>query len=103
MLFLVSYEERASINIIKRIESPDRTHVATVFNMEGNATVPLNVHIFLGGQYETDLSNGGNIFRGIHSEKATVTWTDNKNLIISTDAEDILLMKRFESVNIEMK
>jgi Family of unknown function (DUF5412) len=103
ILLTISCEEKAAIHIIQKIESPNKGTVATVFNIEGDATTPFNVHVFLGGHDGDDLSLGGNIFRGVHSEKAVVTWTDNQNLVITTDANDLLLMRRIYDINIHLK
>ena len=89
------------IDVIQEVASPDGNLVATVFKTKGDATVPLGVNVYLGGKGDK-IPNYGNVFRGTHSEKAQISWVDNKNLIIRTDAEVFLLMKEYAGVTLEL-
>jgi Family of unknown function (DUF5412) len=100
---MVSCSEKASFKVLQKIQSPDKNFVATVFTIEGDATVPLNVHIFLGSEDESNFSSGGNIFRGIHSDKAMVSWVDNTRLNIVTDSDSTLLMNKIYGISIFLK
>lgn len=90
------------IDVIQEVASPDGNLVATVFKTKGDATVPLGVNVYLGGKGDK-IPNYGNVFRGTHSENAQISWVDNKNLIIRTDAEVFLLMKEYAGVTFELR
>ena len=97
-----SCSRKSEIDIIQKVASPDGNLVATVFKAHGDATVTQGVNVYLGGKDDM-IPNYGNVFRGIHSEKAQVSWVDDKNLAIYTDAEVFLLMKEYAGVTFELR
>ena len=101
-LGLQSCSHESEKDIIQEIASPDGNLVATVFKTQGDATVALGVNVYLGGKGDA-VPNYGNVFRGTHSDKAQVSWVDNKHLVISTDAKVFLLMKEYSGVTIELR
>lgn len=105
ILFILDFQScsrDSNHNIIQKVDSPDGNLIATVFTTKGDATVPLGVDVCLSGKDDV-IPARGNVFRGSHSEHAQVFWIDNKNLVISTDAEVFLLMKEYSGVTFELR
>jgi hypothetical protein len=87
--------------IVQKLDSPDGKLRATVFSRNCGATTSESVHIYMGG-IEDSIPDSGNVFRGVHSAKAKVSWLGNSKILISTDAETFLIMKEYAGVEFEL-
>ena len=65
--------DKIDTEITQQVASPDGALVATVFIKKGDATLPLMVDVYLGAKGD-DIPAFGNVFRGNHSEKATLEY-----------------------------
>lgn len=66
------------------------------------AAAPFALHVYLGPVGDKDFEMG-NVYRGEHSNKGSIRWENNNRLIITSEAETILLMKNYFGVEFSVE